>query len=215
MTLRNTQLWSVVHAERAALVDDLRDVPEDAWATPSLCGGWSVHDVLAHLVDTAKTSRLGFARRMMTAKFDFDADNDRGVARERRREPAATLAAFRDAAHLTLTPLAPRPTRLVEAFVHGEDIRRPLGIEAAYPPEAVAAALAYQAGASPAMGGGRDIVAGLRLVATDSAFQSGAGDDVHGRTIDLLVAASGRRVDAGRLSGPGATRLTSAGSANS
>ncbi|MCP9275003.1 maleylpyruvate isomerase family mycothiol-dependent enzyme [Mycolicibacterium arenosum] len=192
MTLKKSRVWSVVHAERAALVEDLRDVPDDAWSTPSLCRGWSVHDVVAHLVDTAKTSRLGFARRMIAAGFDFDGDNERGIARERGATPGATLAALRAAVPLTLTPPAPRPTRLVEAFVHGEDIRRPLGIDADYPVDAVAAALAYQARASTAMGGGRDLVAGLRLVATDCAFEFGAGAEVRGRAIDLLLAASGR-----------------------
>lgn len=192
MTLGKAEVWSIVHAERTRLVDDLTDLTDGAWSTPSLCRGWSVHDVLAHLVDTAKTSRLGFARRMIAAKFDFDADNDRGIVRERRAACGATLDALRAAIPLTLTPLAPRPTRLVEAFVHGEDIRRPLGIAAAYPPDAVAAALAYQAAASASFGGGRDIVAGRRLVATDCAFEYGTGEVVRGRAIDLLMAASGR-----------------------
>jgi uncharacterized protein (TIGR03083 family) len=192
MAINNAELWSVVHAERSRLVDDLNGLPDDAWATPSLCGGWTVHDVLAHLIDTAKTSRRRFARRMIAARFDFDGDNAQGVARERRATPADTVAAMRDAVPLTLTPLAPRPTRLVEAFVHGEDIRRPLGIESAYPPEAVAAALHYQVRASAAMGSGRDLVAGLRLVADDCDFDYGDGDEVRGKAIDLLMAASGR-----------------------
>lgn len=206
MTLKRAEVWSFVHAERARLVDDLADVPEPAWATPSLCRGWSVHDVLAHLVDTAKTSRLGFARRMLAAKFDFDGDNELGIAREKRGTAAGTLDAMRAAVPLTLTPLAPRPTRLVEAFVHGDDIRRPLGIDADYPVDAVAAALAYQANASAAVGGGRDIVAGLRLVATDCAFEFGSGDEVRGRVIDLLMAAAGRPIG-DVFAGAGAGRL--------
>jgi uncharacterized protein (TIGR03083 family) len=192
MGMNGARVWDVVHAERARLVDDLAGVPDAAWSTPSLCGGWTVHDVLAHLVDTARTSRLGFARRMIAAKFDFDGDNDLGIAREKRATPAATLDAMRAAVPLMRTPLAPRPTRLVEAFVHGEDIRRPLGIGSAYPPDAVAAALAYQVRASAAVGGGRDLVRGLRLIATDCGFTHGSGEEVRGRAIELLMAASGR-----------------------
>lgn len=53
-------VWSLVHAERAALIDDLKDLDDQQWEEPSLCGEWTVHDVVAHLVDTALTTRLGF-----------------------------------------------------------------------------------------------------------------------------------------------------------
>ncbi|PRC55682.1 hypothetical protein C6A85_42465, partial [Mycobacterium sp. ITM-2017-0098] len=85
------------------------------------------------------------------ARFDFDADNAVGIARERRADPCDTLAAMRAAIPLMRTPIAPRRTRLVEAIVHGEDIRRPLGIAATYAEDAVAAALAYQVGTSVAI----------------------------------------------------------------
>lgn len=207
MSLDRADVWSFVHAERARLVADLAVLPPDAWATPSLCPGWDVHDVLAHLVDSAKTSRMGFARRMMAARFDFDADNAVGIARERRADPRETLAAMRAVVPLTRTPIAPRPTRLVEAIVHGEDIRRPLGIAATYAADAVAAALVYQVGASVAIGGGRERVDGLRLIATDGEFDVGQGDVVRGRAVDLLLAVSGRAVGADAFDGPGTTRL--------
>jgi uncharacterized protein (TIGR03083 family) len=123
-----SEVWPVVHAERARLVNDLSNVPSGAWTTPSLCAGWDVHDVLAHLVDTAKTSRAGFITRMVLARMNFDRDNEQGMRREKTDDPNRTLDAMRAALHLTLTPPAPFATRFVEAFVHGEDIRRPLGI---------------------------------------------------------------------------------------
>ncbi|WP_425266801.1 maleylpyruvate isomerase N-terminal domain-containing protein [Amycolatopsis thermalba] len=42
-------LWPLVHAERAALADDLADLTDGQWATPSLCAGLSVREVLARL----------------------------------------------------------------------------------------------------------------------------------------------------------------------
>lgn len=209
MTLDWPGIWSTVHAERTRLIADLDGVPRSAWDTPSLCVGWTVHDVLAHLLDTARTSRIGFARRMITSGFDFDGDNARGVAWTRRADPADTLDDFRAASHLALTPLAPRATRLVEAFVHGEDIRRPLGIVADYPLGRVAAALRYQAGAPLAMGGGKEIVAGLRLVSIDHPLSIGDGDEVWGTTIDLLMAAASRPVATDAFSGPGGAVLAS------
>lgn len=44
-----------------------------------------MHDVVAHLVDTAKTTRLGFVFGLARARFDFDRQNTRGVERERGR----------------------------------------------------------------------------------------------------------------------------------
>lgn len=200
-------VWPAVHAERARLIADLTNLPADRWETRSLCPGWTVHDVLAHLVDTAKTSRSRFALRMVAARLDFDRDNAKGVARERRNHPADTAEALRAVSGLTLTPPAPPATRLVEAIVHGEDIRRPLGLTGVYPDTAILAALRYQARTAVAFGGGRERVESLRLVATDADLEIGDGDAVHGRAIDLLLAVSGRPVQPNCLAGSGAARL--------
>ena len=205
--VNRSEVWPIVHAERARLVADLRCIPDTAWATPSLCDGWNVHDVVAHLVDSAKTSRFGFIARMIRARLDFDRDNDLGVRRRRADDPRATLEALRAVSDWTLTPPAPLATRLIEAIVHGEDIRRPLGIAADYPLHAVVTALTYQARTGAVMGGGRERIDGLRLVATDSALTYGQGPQVRGRSIDLLMAVSGRPVPVDALDGPGAAML--------
>nr|WP_202628102.1 maleylpyruvate isomerase family mycothiol-dependent enzyme [Cellulomonas sp. APG4] len=206
-----TEVWPVVHAERRRLVADLSGLTPEQWATPSLCPGWDVHDVVAHLVDSARTGRLGFVRDMLRARLDFDRANQHGVARERQPDPRATLAALADVADLTRTPPANLATRLVEAVVHGEDVRRPLALEGAYPRAAVVHALAYQLRTPVGFGGGRERVEGLRLVDTATGTAWGAGDDVVGDALDLLLAVSGRPVPHGSLEGPGADRLSTAG----
>ncbi|MGW9403611.1 maleylpyruvate isomerase family mycothiol-dependent enzyme [Arthrobacter sp. NPDC055585] len=202
-----SSVWPAVHEERRALIADLENLPDDAWQTPSLCPGWSIHDLLAHLVDTARTTRLGFLRGMVSARFDFDRSNADGVRKHRGRTPAETLAAFRAVEHRTSGPLAPRATRLVEAVVHGEDIRQPLGIVRTYPFDTVAGALANQAATSVKLGGGRELVDGLSLAADDGAFRHGSGDEVRGSALTLLLAVSGRPVGEDELSGPGAGAL--------
>ena len=202
--LSPASVWPVVHAERRALFEDLQALGPQQWQTPSLCPGWDVHDVLAHLIDSARTTRLGFVRRMIAAGFDFDRDNAVGVAREKKEDPNRTLAGFAVILPLTSTPPAALATRLVESFVHGEDIRRPLGIEREYPAGEVAKALAYQVNTTVKMGGGKEAAAGWRLVASDADFAHGSGPEVTGRAIDLLLAVSGRAVDPGELGGPGA-----------
>ncbi|WJZ66411.1 maleylpyruvate isomerase family mycothiol-dependent enzyme [Kocuria rosea] len=204
-----TKIWPVVHAERRALIRDLEDLPAQQWETSSLCPGWDVHDVLAHLVDDARTTRLGFLRRLAAARFDFDRCNARGVARERRADPRDTLAAFRAVSGRTTSAPAAPATRLVEAFVHGEDIRRPLSLTRDRPAGPVAEALRHQLRTSTKLGGGKERAAGLRLVATDADLDAGTGPEVRGGVLALLLAVSGRPVGPEELTGPGAAALVS------
>ncbi|SDL35739.1 TIGR03083 family protein [Nocardioides sp. YR527] len=200
-------VWSVVHAERQALIRDLETLAPAQWATPSLCVGWTVHDVLAHMVDVSTTTRLGFVRRMIAARGDFDRDNQTGVDRERAEDPAETLAAYRQVAGLTATPPAPLATRLVEEFAHGEDIRRPLGLRRDYPVEHVVTALGYLAKTSLKWGGGKERAQRVRLVATDADTVIGSGPEVRGTAITIVLALSGRQVGPDELTGPGATAM--------
>lgn len=203
-----SSVWSVVHDERGALIRDLDALGHTQWRTPSTCPGWDVHDVLAHLVDTAKTTRLRFLRSMVSAGFDFDRANAEGVTREKAADPSETLSAFRAVRTKTATPPAALATRLVEAFVHGEDIRRPLGLSREYPAAHVAQALAYQVETTVKIGGGKESAQGWRLVATDTPFAHGVGPEVHGTAIALLLAVSGRPVEAFELTGPGTPDFT-------
>ncbi|GAB2868920.1 maleylpyruvate isomerase family mycothiol-dependent enzyme [Nocardioides pacificus] len=192
-----TAIWEVVHDERRQLADDLDELGPEQWRTPSLCPGWDVHDVVAHLVDTARTGRLAFVRSMVAARMDFDRANEAGVCRERRADPSDTLDALRNVAGLTRTPPARLATRLVEAVVHGEDIRRPLGIARSHPPSAITRALAHQLRTPVSFGGGRERAAGLRLVDGATGTSWGEGDEVVADAIDLLLMVSGRDVEVG------------------
>jgi uncharacterized protein (TIGR03083 family) len=200
-------VWSLVHAERAALIDDLERLDAGSWEVPSLCPGWSVQDVVAHLVDTARTTRLGFVLGFARAGFDFDRQNARGVERERGSSPQETLERLRRVASRTSTPPAPLDTRLVEEVVHGEDIRRPLGFTRSYPEEAVVRALRLQTRTSASFGGAKELVARVRLTATDADVSIGYGPELIGTALSLLLAISGRQVAVDDLAGPGVEAL--------
>ncbi|MFK0149552.1 maleylpyruvate isomerase family mycothiol-dependent enzyme [Streptomyces griseus] len=196
-------IWRMVHAERAALIEDLARLEPGQWETPSLCAGWTVHDVAAHLVDTALTTRIGFVVGLARARFDFDLQNARGVERERGASPQETLERLRRVASRTTTPPAPLDTRLVEEVVHGEDIRRAVGLVRSYPLEAVVRALRLQARTPESFGGAKETVATVRLTATDADLSIGEGPDATGPVLSLLLAVSGRRQAVEELSGPG------------
>ena len=200
-------IWIAVHHEREALARDLEKLTPEQWNAPTACPGWDVHDVVAHLVDSAKTTRLSFVRDMIAVRFDFDRQNAAGVNRERHPDPADTLAELRTVIARTSTPPAPIATRLVEAYVHGEDIRRAVGMTGDYPVAEVAEALRFQLRTTVKMGGGKERAAGLRLVATDTSFDQGQGSMVRGTALALLLAVSGRPTDPTELTGPGAAEL--------
>lgn len=153
------------------------------------------------------SEQLTFIRQMVSARGDFDRANAAGVKRHRAPDPQQTLHRFRAVMDHTDTPPAPLATRLVEAYVHGEGIRRPLGIPSHYPAVHVGAALRYMCATSAAFGGGKERVRNLRLVATDVDAVIGDGAQVQGSAIALLLAASGRPVDPAELGGPGALAL--------
>lgn len=197
----------LVHAERLRLIDDLEGLAPHEWSTPSLCDGWTVHDVLAHLLVTAMTHRFAFVGSMMRARGDFHRANELGIRRWKREDPQQTLAEFRRAQHETRTPPAHPATRLVEAYVHGEDLRRPLGITGRYPSEGIHGALAHQLRTRVSFEGGRERAEGLRLIDTDSGVSWGTGPEVSGAAIDLLLAVSGRTVSTKLLTGPGSDQL--------
>ncbi|WP_406111625.1 maleylpyruvate isomerase family mycothiol-dependent enzyme [Streptomyces sp. NBC_01003] len=198
----------MVHAEREALIDDLAHLKDDQWLKPSLCDGWTVHDVLAHLIDTARTTRLGFVKDLALARFGFNRQNTRGVERERRSTPQETLERFRQVASRTSTPPAPLDSRLVEEVVHGEDIRRPLGLTRTYPPQAVVRSLRLQTRTPASFGGAKELLTRLRLRATDTDLTLGTGPEVTGPALSLLLAVMGRRAALDDLHGPGVATLT-------
>jgi len=203
-------VWPTIHAERRALADDLSDLTDEQWTTQSLCSEWSVHQVLAHQLSAAKMTPPKFFRHFAATGFKFNEYTARQVATEGAAGPAATLAAFRAAESRTSAPPGPKDTWLGEAFVHGEDIRRPLGISHDYPLPYVGRAVAFYAGSNVIIGG-KTRVAGLTLKATDTDFSVGSGPLVEGPAISLLLAASGRKCALDELSGPGVQTLRDRG----
>ncbi|MDG9724975.1 MULTISPECIES: maleylpyruvate isomerase family mycothiol-dependent enzyme [unclassified Streptomyces] len=200
-------VWQIVHAERAALIHDLEGLDDKQWERPSLCEGWTVHDVVAHLVDSARATRLGFVVGLARARFDFHRQNAHGVAREHGASPLETLARLRQVASRTSTPPAPLDSRIVEQVVHGEDIRRPLGLIRSYPQDAVVRALRLQAHTPVSFGGAKEVVASLRLTATDADVSIGDGMEVTGPALSLLLTIMGRRVALNDLEGQGVGSL--------
>jgi uncharacterized protein (TIGR03083 family) len=198
--------WPLIHAERGALASDLASLTPAQWTTPSLCTGWTVHDVLAHVVSTARMTPVSFLAKMAGSGFRFSAFAEKGVADGSVGGPEATLAAFRAVQNATTAPPGPKDSWLGETIVHGEDIRRPLGITHAYPIAAVTRTLDFYSGSNVLIGTKKRIE-GVTLKATDTDWSHGSGPLVEGPALSLLMAATGRKAPLDDLTGPGVTTL--------
>lgn len=195
--------------ERRALADLLDTLTADQLATPSLCGAWTVQQVFGHLTVPLTVGLPQFALAMLRARGDFDRANDQLARRAASRGPAELAATLRRRADSRFTPpggtwLAP----LTDVIVHGQDIRRPLGIAHEFASERLRAILDYlvtdaaHRGFVPA---GR--LDGLTLRASDLGWTHGSGDLVEGPAEALALVATGRPDGLADLVGPGVDAL--------
>ncbi|SFO86621.1 TIGR03083 family protein [Amycolatopsis arida] len=195
-------------AERLDLADFLDDLGTAEWDVPSLCAGWTVRDVAAHLALSTSDTLLGTITGMIRARGDWNRMNAT-AARDwaRRCSPAELVAQLREiAGSARRSPGAGPLDPLVDLLVHGQDMARPLGRTWAMDPRRAAAALDHVL--SSRFYGARRQFRGLRLVATDTDWSAGASpDEVRGPVADLLLVATGRAAGLAALSGPGAERI--------
>jgi uncharacterized protein (TIGR03083 family) len=205
-TGRRPGAWPLIHAERAALAADLAELTEQRWTTPSLCDQFTVREVLAHLSAGASLNPVRWMAGVIRCRFDFDRQVAMRLAEHLGATPAETLAQFRRVITGTTKPPVPIVAMLGETVVHGEDIRRPLGIEHDYPVTTLTAVADYYQGSDlPVLS--RKRVRGLHLTATDGPFAAGAGPRVSGTTLALVMAMAGRALYCDELDGGGVAIL--------
>ncbi|GAA3782811.1 maleylpyruvate isomerase family mycothiol-dependent enzyme [Micromonospora maritima] len=199
-------LWALAHAERAALAEDLAGLDAAQWAQPSLCGRWTVEQVVAHLTAAASVGRARWVASVLGARFDFDLHNDRRLAEHRGADAGETLERFRRVVGSTTSTFGPTEAWLGEVVVHAQDIRRPLGLDRTPPVGTVTPVAAFFARRDFTVAG-RSAVDGLRVEATDGPFGFGAGPLVSGTTLALTMAMAGRAAYCDDLTGPGLPTL--------
>jgi uncharacterized protein (TIGR03083 family) len=195
-------------AEQRRQVADLIDGLDDAQlATPSLCAGWDVKTVAAHLVSVfADSFRLfmGTALRRGGIARGIDELARRGAQRPT-AEIVATLRSYAD--HRLSPPLAGPLSPLADVLIHSGDIRIPLNMPFEPEPELTALALDFLTG--PWSFGfvppGR--LRGISLRGTDIDRSWGNGAEVSGQAAAVMMAVSGRRAFIDGLDGPGLPTL--------
>lgn len=200
------EVWSLIHLERDRLDDLLATLRDEEWELPSLCRGWRIRDVVAHLIQIHEVTPWTMAGEWVGSGFRLDARNQRGVARLRSLSPAALLDRYRATAYRTGALPGQAGLSLVETVVHGEDIARPSGRRLEVAPKTLISVAERVRGTEPVLHG-RSRAAGLMLRATDVHWSAGRGPLVEGPLASIVLALTGRAAGLDDLSGEGAKTL--------
>lgn len=203
-------VWAAIDLQRRRTADLLDGLSEEQWGRPSLCQGWTVRDVAAHLT----LQQMGPGAALLSALRHPGGLNRiiRESARDRARRPAGRLAAdLRSTVGSRRTNVGMTNLEtLTDILVHGQDIALPLGLELEMPPEAAAAA-AERVRSSLGTGKARVFrrlpLGDVRLCATDTSWAAGEGPEIRGPIAALLLLLTGRRAGLDRLTGDGAEAL--------
>lgn len=192
--------------EREDLAAFLATLSPQQWEAPTLCAGWCVRDVVAHMISYDELDGRGLVRRVVKGRFLPSRVNAVGVEDYTTRRPKELLVLLN--AHLEPRGLPAAfggMVALVDGMIHHQDIRRPLGLPRDIPSERLVPALRCALIAPPIGAFWR--ARGLRLIATDQDWSTGRGPEVRGTAEAILMAVAGRRGAVDELSGPGQGRL--------
>src|SRR5450756_1365731 len=63
--MKTAEIWTNIHAERAALADTWEGLTPDQWLTSSWCGGWSVHVTAGHVLAAAEQTIPNFYKEFV------------------------------------------------------------------------------------------------------------------------------------------------------
>lgn len=200
-------LMPMAEQERAALLSLARTLTPEQWDAPSLCAGWRVRDVAAHVVSYDELSTLGTVGTFLRGGLRTGRVNDLALDRyrylstselvdllARTQKPRGLPTGFRGGIALT------------DGTIHHQDIRRALGLARTIPADQLVAVLDFSLTAPtlPSKGNRR----GLQLVATDLDWSNGEGPEVAGPAEALLMAMAGRSHAIADLHGEGLSVLS-------
>jgi uncharacterized protein (TIGR03083 family) len=200
------QGWETVDDHRARLADLLDQLTPEQWEHPSLCAGWRVRDVAAHLTLAALSSSREVLGHAVAARGSFDRMmREASVARGQRPTEQITSDLRGIVGSRRLAPTTTWRDPLLDVVVHAQDLSRPLGIRFDSPVEAqVEAAEWVWRRWFPFFTARR--LRGFRLVADDADWARGSGVEVRGPVGALALVSTGRAAGLDDLDLDDATR---------
>jgi len=187
------RLVAETHAERARLVDLVDALSPQQWATPSLCEGWGVREVVAHVTMPYRAGPGSFLLGMARARFDFNryADRDARATTAQRSDEWLVELWRRNIEHPWRPPGGGAVGALSHDLIHGLDITVPLGLPG--PPSERITMVLQASGDRNVAHFGVDLT-GVRLVAVDADIDVGEGSRIVRLPVsELLLVLAGRR----------------------
>lgn len=200
-------VWNHIHSEREFLASLLAELPAEGWDHPSLCAGWAVRHVAAHVISSAEASPRDVIAMMWRGQGNFNRALYREGLRLGSRQPDEILDAFdrnRGSRHHPLGTTRWEP--LLDALVHTQDIALPLGLSHTMPIEAAQAA-ADRVWSWPFPFFARRRLRRFQLIADDTDWTAGSGAEIRGPMSALLLLLTGREASLTQLHGEGVALL--------
>jgi uncharacterized protein (TIGR03083 family) len=201
------ETFAMIAEERRALADLLDGLSEAQWETPSLCEGWRVREVVAHLAMPLSASLLRIGFRVILKRGDFNKVADEWARQEKRSNAELVAAPRANAGHRFTPPGGGPEMPLTDVMTHTQDVARPLGISCPVPARPAAVALGALSSPKGQEFIGGSVSKGLEFVSTDTGWRNGTGEEVLGTAAALMCTLSRRTAALGELSGEGAPRL--------
>ncbi len=194
-------LQLAVAAQYQALAELLSTASDAVWNTESLCDGWRVLEVVAHVTMPARYPQDEFMAELERCGYDFTRLSNEIASRDAELPLAQLVADLRsDVLHHWTPPGGGYHGALNHVVIHGLDVAVPLGEPRQAPDETIRVILddLTQGGIHEHFG--IDIDDRI-LEASDLDWQYGSGLPLRGAAEDLALAMSGRNVPNGRLNG--------------
>lgn len=203
------RVFVAVADERRSIADLIDGLNPDQLATESLCAGWDVKTVAAHLISDFADGFWGFiASGIRHGNIDRGID---ALARRRARASAAEIAETlrRRADHQVSPPVTGPLSSLTDVLVHGADMRIPLGLPHRPDPQHVARVIDFLTGPTQFGFFPRRRLRGIALHDEDTGRTWGDGESIRGPGVAVMLAVCGRTIAFDRLAGPGLPVLQS------
>jgi uncharacterized protein (TIGR03083 family) len=190
--------------ERRRIADLIDSLSPEQLEVPSLCGDWTVKQVAGHLVAAVDPAHPPLLPMIVRSGFRLHRANAR-VAIVTAARPAGELAAaLRDNADNPFQPpIVGYPGQLTDLQVHGQDMRRPLGLPHGLRLDRLRESLNFLVGGRAIGFARKRRLAGLHFEATDLDWAWGSGPTLAGPAEAVMLAMTGRTVAFSELDGPG------------
>ena len=199
---------AAIAAERTELADMLGGLSPEQWDAPSLCVGWRVREVMAHITMAFRYSLPQVIIGIVRAGGSFHRMADRAARRDAADLTSDELAQCLRANvhHAWKPPGGGYIGALSHDLIHGLDITVALGLDRRPSPERVDMVLG-SLNAKQVSYFGVDLN-GVQLQANDLDWSYGEGEPLTGRAQDLLLVVCGRKLPSGLLEGEAASRFS-------